>query len=109
VTHFAKEAHPMTRAFRTLATAALAALLYGCAGAGQTTGEFVDDSTVTTKVKTKLYADADTSGWDIHVTTEKGVVVLSGTVKSSKEKSRAGEIARAVPGVKSVVNNLAVK
>ena len=81
----------------------------GCAGAGQTTGEFVDDSAISTKVKAKLFEDPATSGWHISVTTDKGVVLLTGTVASSKEKARAGELARGEAGVKSVRNDLTVK
>lgn len=99
----------MFRMIRTLAITLLAALAIGCAGAGQTTGTFVDDSSITTKVKTKLYQDKTTSGWDISVKTVNGVVQLSGFVKTAAEKARAGEIASAVPGVKSVANDLIVK
>jgi osmotically-inducible protein OsmY len=92
-----------------LVVASAIAGLLGCAGAGVKTGEFVDDSAITTKVKAKLYEDPATSGWDIKVSTDKGVVQLSGFVKSSREKDRAGEIARKVEGVKSVANDLIVK
>lgn len=64
---------------------------------------------VTTKVKAKLVEDPVTSAWDIRVTTVSGTVQLSGFVKSDREKERAGELARAVPGVKSVVNDVIVK
>jgi hyperosmotically inducible protein len=94
---------------RRLFVAALMAGLLGCAGAGQTTGEFVDDSAITTKVKTRLFEDPVTSGWHISVSTEKGVVLLTGTVSSAKEKARAGELARGVSGVKAVRNELTIK
>jgi osmotically-inducible protein OsmY len=87
----------------------LAASLMGCAGAGQKTGEFVDDSAITAKVKTGLFNDPVTSGWNISVITKDGVVMLAGTVKSAREKDRAQEIARGVAGVKSVRNNLVTK
>lgn len=102
----------MTRAstvIRQLFVAVLLASLLGCAGAGQTTGEFIDDSTITTKVKAKLFNDPVTSGWQISVRTDRGVVYLTGVVSSAKEKARAGELAASVAGVKSVRNELTVK
>lgn len=99
----------MRRVVSLLAIAFITASLLGCAGAGTKTGEFIDDSAITTKVKAKLYDDPVTSGWDIKVTTHKGVVQLSGFVKSSKEKDRASEVARQVEGVKSVSNDLIIK
>jgi osmotically-inducible protein OsmY len=87
----------------------LVAGLLGCAGAGQKTGGFIDDSTITTKIKTNLFNDPVTSGWNISVTTENGVVKLAGTVNTGKERDRATEIARGVVGVKSVKNNLVLK
>lgn len=83
--------------------------LLGCAGAGQSTGEYIDDSAITTKVKTKLFNDPVTSGWQITVITKNRVVQLAGFVKSAKEKDRASELVRSVPGVKSVKNDLVVK
>lgn len=91
-----------------IATIIISGML-GCAGAGQTTGGFIDDSTITTKVKSTLFNDPVTSGWKINVTTENGVVRLAGTVKSGKERDRATEIARGVAGVKSVKNNLVLE
>ena len=87
----------------------LLAGLLGCAGAGQKTGEFIDDSSITAKVKTRLFNDPVTSGWNITVNTENGVVHLAGFVKSTQEKNRAGELARAVRGVKAVKNDLVLK
>ena len=87
----------------------LAAALAGCAGVGTSTGAFVDDSIITSKLKTELYRDKTISGWDIKVITRGGVVQLSGFVKSETEKVRAGEIAKSIPGVKSVSNDLIVQ
>ncbi|OGI52724.1 MAG: hypothetical protein A3E57_06890 [Candidatus Muproteobacteria bacterium RIFCSPHIGHO2_12_FULL_60_33] len=94
---------------KKIIVAVLVAGLLGCAGAGQKTGEFVDDSTITTKVKTKLFNDPVTSGWNITVVTDNGMVQLAGSVKTSKERDRATEIARSVTGVRSVKNNLIIK
>ncbi len=98
----------MARLRLFMAIAVLAGLL-GCAGAGQKTGEFIDDSSITTKVKTRLFNDPVTSGWNITVITENGVVQLAGFVKTGQEKDRAGDIARGVNGVKAVKNNLVIK
>jgi hyperosmotically inducible protein len=93
----------------TLMAAIFAVVLAGCAGAGTKTGEVVDDSAITTKVKTAFATDKTVSAINVHVDTEKGNVRLSGTVKSDMEKQRASEIARSVAGVKSVSNNLVVR
>jgi osmotically-inducible protein OsmY len=98
----------MSRLKILIATALIAGLL-GCAGAGQKSGEFIDDSTITAKVKTKLFNDPVASGWNITVITENGVVQLAGFVKTGQEKDRAGIIARGVDGVKAVKNNLMIK
>jgi osmotically-inducible protein OsmY len=94
---------------KRLIVAFFMAVLLGCAGAGQSTGEYIDDSAITTKVKTKLFNDPVTGGWQITVITKNRVVQLAGFVKSSKEKDRASELARSVPGVKSVINDLVIK
>ncbi len=84
--------------------------LAGCAAdTKERAGEYFDDTTITTKVKTKLFDDPQTSGFAITVKTYKGTVQLSGFVTSDKEKDRAGELAKAVPGVKDVKNDLIVK
>jgi osmotically-inducible protein OsmY len=88
---------------------ALSTLLVACAGAGQSTGEFVDDSLVTTKVKSKLVGDMALKGFTIKVDTDHGVVRLGGAVDSASQKQRAEEIAHETDGVKSVVNDIAIK
>jgi osmotically-inducible protein OsmY len=72
-------------------------------------GEYVDDSVITTKVKSLLGADAFLKSFEISVETYKGIVQLSGFVDSQKAIDKAGEIAGSVKGVKSVKNNLNVK
>lgn len=94
---------------KKLIVAIFMAGLLGCAGAGQSTGEYIDDSAITSKVKTKLFNDPVTGGWQITVITKNRVVQLAGFVKTSKEKDRASELASSVPGVKSVMNNLVIK
>ncbi len=73
------------------------------------TGEFVDDSVITAKVKSMLAADEFLKSFEISVETRKGIVELSGFVDTQKTKDRAGHIARGVAGVKSVKNALIVK
>jgi osmotically-inducible protein OsmY len=72
-------------------------------------GEYVDDSVITTKVKTLLAADDFLKSFQIGVETYKGTVQLSGFVNSQKAVDKAVEITRSVKGVKSVRNNLIVK
>jgi len=75
----------------------------------ESTGEFVDDSVITTKVKTLLAADDFLKSFQISVETRKGTVELSGFVDSQKAVNKADEITRSVKGVKSVRNSLIVK
>ena len=72
-------------------------------------GEYVDDSVITTKVKTLLAADDFLKSFQIGVETYKGIVQLSGFVNSQQAVDKASEITRSVKGVKSVKNNLIVK
>jgi osmotically-inducible protein OsmY len=75
----------------------------------ESTGEYVDDSTITTKVKALLAEDNFLKSFQISVETFKGRVQLSGFVDSKESVRRAGEIARSVKGVTSVANNLIAK
>ncbi|NWF91760.1 MAG: BON domain-containing protein [Syntrophaceae bacterium] len=75
----------------------------------ESTGEYVDGSVITTKVKTLLANDDFFKSFQISVETYKGTVQLSGFVNSQQAVHKAGEIARSVQGVKSVKNNLIVK
>ena len=72
-------------------------------------GEYVDDSVITTKVKSLLAADDFLKSFQISVETYKGSVQLSGFVNSQQAVDKAGQIARSVKGVKSVKNDLIVK
>ena len=90
-----------------LPVVALMFVLNGCqAMTGETLGEHIDDTTITTSVKTKLAAEKGATLTRIQVDTDRGVVQLSGVVDSPAEKARAEQIARGVNGVKSVKNNL---
>ena len=75
----------------------------------ESTGEYVDDSVITTKVKSLLAKDDFLKSFQVGVETFKGTVQLSGFVGSQKAVDKAGEIARSVKGVTSVKNNLVVK
>ena len=75
----------------------------------ESTGEYVDDSVITTKVKSLLAEDDFLKSFEISVETYKGTVQLSGFVDSQKAIDKAVEITRSVKGVKSVKNNLNVK
>jgi osmotically-inducible protein OsmY len=97
---------------RNLSIAAIITILeLGCAGTPtqESTGEYIDDAAISSKVKSELLISEDTSGTAITVETFKGTVQLSGFVKSAQEKRRAEEIARSVDGVKRVENRISVR
>ena len=75
----------------------------------ESTGEYIDDSVITTKVKSLLAEDDFLKSFQISVETFKGTVQLSGFVNSKQAVDKAGEITRSVKGVRSVKNNLIVK
>ena len=73
------------------------------------TGEYIDDSVITAKVKTALVRDDATPATAIKVETFKGVVQLSGFVDSVAQKTQAGVVAAKIDGVKKVANDITVK
>ncbi|MEN6468789.1 MAG: BON domain-containing protein [Smithella sp.] len=75
----------------------------------ESTGEYVDDSVITTKVKSMLAADDFLKSFEISVETYQGTVQLSGFVNSQKAVDKANEIAKSVKGVKSIKNDLILK
>ena len=93
-----------------LAALAMATTL-GCASTSkyEGTGEYVDDSVITAKVKTAIFEEPTLKSAEINVETFKGVVQLSGFVKSSDSVGKATMVARNVAGVKSVKNDMLVK
>jgi len=97
------------------ATLALAGLLAftaaGCAVTREqsTVGQYVDDATITTRVKAKFAEDSTVSAMAISVETLKGVVQLSGFAKSNAERSKAEDLARGTPGVVNIKNDIVVK
>jgi osmotically-inducible protein OsmY len=96
--------------FAIFAAIALTLALSGCqALTGETLGEHIDDTTITTTVKAKLAQEKGATLTRIQVDTDRGVVQLTGVVQSPAERSRAEQITRGVGGVKNVVNNLQVR
>jgi osmotically-inducible protein OsmY len=83
----------------------------GCASTPtrESSGQFLDDSAITTKVKAAIFDDPSLKVLQINVETFKGEVQLSGFVDSAQNIRRAGEVARGVQGVRSVKNDLIVK
>jgi len=89
----------------------LGAAAGGCASTrtSDSTGQYVDDTVITTKVKSALLGDDAVKSFAVSVETVKGVVQLSGFVNTSDQKSAAGRDTWAVSGVRDVKNNLIVK
>jgi len=85
--------------------------MVGCASTAnkEGTGEYVDDSVITTKVIAAIFDDPDLKSAEINVETFKGVVQLSGFVKAKDSINKAGTVARGVKGVTSVKNDLRLK
>jgi osmotically-inducible protein OsmY len=97
--------------FLLAGTLAAGSLVSGCAGSAtkDSTGQYVDDATITTKVKSALLADEAVKSFQISVETFKGVVQLSGFVDTADQKTAAEHDAMAVAGVKDVKDSLTVK
>jgi osmotically-inducible protein OsmY len=72
-------------------------------------GEYLDDTVITARVKTAIFADEDLKAREINVETFKGVVQLSGFVSTNTETLKAGELARGIDGVQSVRNDILIK
>lgn len=105
-------------ALSILLTGALSLTIAGCnppaetstpAAPSTTVGTKIDDSVVTTRVKSALLSDPSTKSFDISVETRKGEVQLSGFVDNQAKIDRAIEVARNVEGVQSVTNKMSVK
>ncbi len=89
----------------------LAATLAACSSSPtkESTGEYIDDAAITTKVKTAFVQDKVVSATNVSVDTFKGVVQLSGFADNRAEIDRAVQVASQVAGVKAVRNNIALK
>jgi hyperosmotically inducible protein len=83
----------------------------GCASGPQKegTGEYIDDTAITTKVKAAIFNEPTLKSAEINVETFKGVVQLSGFVKTKTEVDKATVVTREVSGVKSVKNDIRLK
>jgi len=89
----------------------LMTIFLGCAATktSESTGQYVDNSAITTKVKAAIFNDPMLKTMQISVESYKGEVQLSGFVNSAESARKAGEVARSVEGVVSVKNDLVVK
>lgn len=87
------------------------AFFLGCGSSptSEATGEYIDDTVITTKVKAAVFNDPTLKSAEINVETFKGVVQLSGFVNSQADINKAVEVARGVGGVKSVTNSMKLK
>jgi osmotically-inducible protein OsmY len=99
---------------KKIATGLFVASLFAVAGCASTstkegTGEYIDDSVLTAKVKAGIFNEPTLKSMEINVETFKGVVQLSGFVAQPGDIAKAGTIARGVQGVTSVKNDLRVK
>jgi osmotically-inducible protein OsmY len=97
--------------FSTKLAALAAVALIGVAGCASKPGQnnYFDDAMVTSRVKKAIYDEPSLKVTDISVTTENAVVSLTGHVKSRAERTRAGDVAKKVEGVKFVRNDLKVQ
>jgi osmotically-inducible protein OsmY len=101
----------ITRKLATIAGVLFVAVALGCASTAKQegTGEYVDDTVITTKVKTAIFNEPSLKSAEINVETFKGVVQLSGFVSSQAAENTAVQVARNVGGVKSVKNDMRLK
>jgi osmotically-inducible protein OsmY len=101
----------LVRVFAAIAMIGMVGALTGCASTStsESTGEYVDDATITAKVKAAILNEPGLKSLQISVETYKDVVQLSGFVDNAQSKTRAGQVAAGVAGVKSVRNDLVVK
>jgi osmotically-inducible protein OsmY len=83
----------------------------GCSSAPnrESTGEYIDDAAITTKVKAAIFNEPSLKSTEINVETFKGDVQLSGFVAQPADAQRAADVARGVKGVTSVKNDIRVK
>ena len=101
----------ISRRLTTLVAIAFMAMALGCASTAKTegTGEYIDDTVVTTKVKAAIFNEPTLKSAEINVETFKGVVQLSGFVNSREDINKAVAVARQIPGVTSVKNDMRLK
>jgi len=92
-------------------TAAVAFTVVGCSSSPtkESTGEYIDDAAITTKVKAAIFNEPTLKATEINVETYKGDVQLSGFVAQPQDAQKAADVARGVKGVSSVKNDIRVK
>lgn len=102
---------PITKYLSAVFLAATLVTAVGCSSTAKQegTGEYVDDSVITTKVKAAVFNEPMLKSAEINVETFKGVVQLSGFVSSASAANKAVEVARTVGGVTSVKNDMRIK
>lgn len=95
----------------TLFIAALLLAAVGCAATStrESTGEYIDDTVITTRVKTAIFNEPSLKVFQINVETYRNVVQLSGFVSSRADMAKAVEITRTVKGVSSVRNDMRLR
>jgi osmotically-inducible protein OsmY len=105
--HFMKPIKTLVALFATL----VVFTTLGCAATRthEGTGQYIDDSAITTKVKASILGEPGLKSAEINVETFKGVVQLSGFVSSRDDINKAVKLARGVKGVKSVTNSMQLK
>jgi hyperosmotically inducible protein len=104
----------MTKLNKYASAVFLAVTLASAVGCSSTphsegTGQYIDDSVITAKVKAAIFDDVTTKATEINVETFKGVVQLSGFVSTQAAATKAVELARNVGGVKGVTNDMRLK
>lgn len=114
-----KQLHTIPKAIPAVFLTMLLVATQGCAGTThesgdsgakrESTGEYIDDTVITTRVKAAIFKEETLKSAEINVETYKGVVQLSGFVSEEADIQKAAEIARSVKGVASVKNDLRLK
>ncbi len=101
----------LSKFLSTLFLAVMLVSVVGCASTSKQagTGEYIDDTAITTKVKSAIFNEPTLKVAEINVETFKGVVQLSGFVSTQTAANKAVEVARGVSGVKSVKNDMRIK
>jgi osmotically-inducible protein OsmY len=101
----------IAKILKLTALAAAFVFILSCATTqkSESTGEYIDNSAISIKVRAAIVQEPSLNILDINVETYKGVVQLSGFVDSRDQSEKAEEISKKVPGVKSVENSLVIK
>jgi len=100
-----------TKIFSAFLLIAVFAFVVGCASKPKQegTGEYIDDTVITTKVKAAILGESSLKSSEINVETFKGVVQLSGFVNSAADINKVVDVTRRIEGVKSIKNDMRLK